>query len=309
MSRNRIAAVVALVVAALVVSALAIFAVRAYGGPPDCSQVQEDAIDDSIYKRLRDVSRFTEALAVVRQVHETHTSLRTAPHLAEDFKQLPGLQEVLAHQRKAAANQPPKKESEDSPAKRRGKSAGVLGSTYVGLQGYSGKLDKAVRSKERTRIAKEAKRGADLLGSVVHLLAQFGRVSPKLVADTQQQLNTDVESLRAVQYACGHCGSPQADRIPVPADDWADYRCAERAEREDCFPRAKYSNTRGLGCPGQGAEAQLCCPPAGACSLSPSRRPAGAWVLVAAVVLVAAGACRRAGRSTRRNSRPDSPRP
>ena len=177
--------------------------------------------------------------------------------------------------------------------------------TYLGLRGYSNRLAKAVSAGERNRVARAAKQGADLLTNVSAILKARGKGRSEALSKAEEKVKTEIDLLRAVQYACGHCGDPEADNVPVAAEEWKEFRCAVPGEREGCLPRAKYSKTRGLGCPGTGDEEQLCCPPAGACSLSPARRHrSGGWLLLLGVMGFAS--TRRRGRQPR--AKPDTHR-
>ena len=252
MPKKRLALLIALAAAAVALVVVLVLTVVSIGAQPGCEQVRDNTLDEERYDRLKELARFTEALAVLEHAHEKYGSLSEARRLAEKFESLPALSGALAHFRKQASPKP----DEKAPLSQAGR---ILRATYAALQGAPKRLASAMSEGERGSVARAAKNAADLLTNVAGYVGAAGKSPPKAVVDAQQQLQAEIDALRSVQYACGHCGDPNADIVPVVAEDWVEYRCD--TPRDGCLPRDKYSNSRGLGCPGQGADEQLCCPP------------------------------------------------
>lgn len=288
MPKNRLIGVIALGVAALLLAVVLVIMAVSLGGPPDCEQAREDNIDEDSYARLGDFARFTEALAVLEHDHKNYKSLGEARKLTVEFANVPELDEALVYYKKHA---PPDRGEADKGG-HRGK--GNLGVTYVSLAGISERLTSALDSNDRGRIARTVKAAGDLLTNLSAHLGADGQSMPPILAQAQTKVQSEVDALRVVQYACGHCGDPKANRVPVDAEKWTEYRCDK--QREGCLDRDKYSDFRGLGCPGQGAEAEFCCPPAGACAVAVpghTGRSGSFGALLVLGALAVAGARRR----------------
>jgi hypothetical protein len=252
MPKKRLVLLIALAVVALALAVVLAITVGLLASGPDCEQVREDVLDEERYERLKELARFTEALAVLEHAHQKYESLAEARKLTEKYTSLPVLQEALAYYRKQATPKP----DEKAPLSTAGR---ILRATYVALQDAPKRLASAMSQGDRGSVARTAKNGADLLTNVAGYLGAGGARRPKAAVDAERQVQAEIDALRTVQYACGHCGDPNADRVPVDPEDWVEYRCD--TPRDGCVAREKYSTVKGLGCPGQGADEQLCCPP------------------------------------------------
>jgi hypothetical protein len=78
--------------------------------------------------------------------------------------------------------------------------------------------------------------------------------SPSTNTPTASQTDPDVPE------AITHCGASDHRPTKKLVADWATYRCASPGGSPQCLARSEYSDTQGMGCPGD----EMCCSPAAA---------------------------------------------
>ena len=109
MPKKRLALLIALAAAAVALVVVLVLTVVSIGAQPGCEQVRDNTLDEERYDRLKELARFTEALAVLEHAHEKYGSLSEARRLAEKFESLPtlsGAQTGLTQTRRESTFEP-----------------------------------------------------------------------------------------------------------------------------------------------------------------------------------------------------------